>query len=84
MILSEFDIIFTTQKIIKGQVIVDHLAKNPREDYYQSLHTYFFDEEILFVSILKDMNEQYPGWKLFFDGSSNFFEARIGAILVSP
>ncbi|XP_071939190.1 uncharacterized protein [Coffea arabica] len=52
MILSKFDIIFTTQKAIKGQVIADHLAKNSREDDYQPLHTYFPDEEVLFIDEL--------------------------------
>nr|XP_027124338.1 uncharacterized protein LOC113741048 [Coffea arabica] len=68
MILSEFDIVFTTQKAVKAQVIADHLAENPRDDDYQPLHTYFPDEEILFVGAVEDMSEQYPGWRLFFDG----------------
>ena len=84
MILSEFDIIFTTQKAIKGQVIADHLAKNPRRDDYQPLHTYFPDEEALFVGIAEDINEKCSEWRLFFDGASNSFGAGIGAVLVSP
>ncbi|XP_071923088.1 uncharacterized protein [Coffea arabica] len=84
MILSEFDIIFTTQKAVKGQAIADHLAENPRDDDYQSLHTYFPDKEILFIEAVENMSEQYLGWRLFFDGASNSFGAGIGAILVSP
>nr|XP_027127753.1 uncharacterized protein LOC113743866 [Coffea arabica] len=84
MILSEFDIVFTTQKTVKGQAIADHLAKNPRDDDYQPLHTYFPDEEILFVGAIEDMSEQYLGWRLFFDGASHSFGAGIGAVLVSP
>ncbi|XP_071926095.1 uncharacterized protein [Coffea arabica] len=83
MILSEFDNIFTTQKAIKGQAIADHLAENAKEHDYQPLHTYFPDEEVLFVGTTEDMNEQCPEWRLFFDGTSNSFGARIGAILVS-
>ncbi|XP_071923142.1 uncharacterized protein [Coffea arabica] len=83
MILFEFDIIFTTQKAIKGQVIADHLAENSREDDYQPLHTYFYDEEILFVGTFEDMNESYLGWKLFFDGASNSFGVGIEAVLES-
>ncbi|XP_071918873.1 uncharacterized protein [Coffea arabica] len=30
------------------------------------------------------MSEQYPGWRLFFDGASNSLGAGIGAVLVSP
>ncbi|XP_027109345.2 uncharacterized protein [Coffea arabica] len=84
MILSEFDIIFTTQKAIKGQVTAHHLAENLREDDYQPLHTYFPDEEILFIGASEDMNEQYPGWRLFFYNASNSFGAGIRAVLVSP
>nr|XP_027122157.1 uncharacterized protein LOC113739111 [Coffea arabica] len=84
MILSEFDFVFTTQKAINGQVIVDHLAENPRDDDYQPLHTYFPDEEILFVGAVENMSKQYLGWRLFFDGAANSFGAGIGAVLVSP
>ncbi|XP_027181929.1 uncharacterized protein LOC113780320 [Coffea eugenioides] len=84
MIFFKFDIIFTTQKAIKGQAIVDHLGKNPREDDYQPLHTYFSDEKVLFIGTAEDMNEQYPEWRLFFDGASNSFGVGIGAVLVSP
>nr|XP_027122280.1 uncharacterized protein LOC113739249 [Coffea arabica] len=84
MILSEFDIVFITQKTVKGQGIADYLAENLRDDDYQPLHTYFPDEEILFVGAVEDMSDQYPGWRLFFDGASNFFGTGIGAVLVSP
>nr|XP_027118525.1 uncharacterized protein LOC113735729 [Coffea arabica]XP_027118526.1 uncharacterized protein LOC113735730 [Coffea arabica] len=84
MILSEFDIVLTTQKAVKGQAIADHLAENSRDNDYQPLHTYFPDEEILFIGAVEDMSEQYPGWRLFFDGASNSFGAGIGAVLVSP
>nr|XP_027090333.1 uncharacterized protein LOC113711367 [Coffea arabica] len=84
MILSDFDIVFTSQKAMKGQAIADHLAENPRDDDYQPLHTYFPDEEVLFVGTAEDMSEQCPEWRLFFDGAANSFGAGIGAVLVSP
>nr|XP_027101660.1 uncharacterized protein LOC113722576 [Coffea arabica] len=84
MILSEFDIIFTTQKAIKGQAVADHLAENPLKDDYQPLHNHFPDEDALFMDIAEDMNDQCPEWRLFFDGGSNSFGAGIGAVLVSP
>ena len=83
MIFSEFDIIFTMQKAIKGQVVADHLAENPMEDDYQPLHTYFPDEEILFIGTSENMNEQCLEWRFFFDGASNSFGAGIRAVLVS-
>ncbi|XP_071933752.1 uncharacterized protein [Coffea arabica] len=84
IVLSEFDIVFTSQKAVKGQAIADHLAENPRDDDYQPLHTYFPDEKILFVGATDDISEQCPEWRLFFDGASNSLGAGIGAVLVSP
>ena len=70
MILFEFGSILTTQKAIKGLVIADHLADNPRKDDYQSLHAYFSDEEVMFIGTAEDMNEKCSEWRLFFDGTS--------------
>ncbi|XP_027155803.1 uncharacterized protein LOC113756248 [Coffea eugenioides] len=84
IILSEFDIVFTSQKAVKGQAIADHLAENPRDDDYQPLRTYFPDERVLFVGAADDISEQSPEWRLFFDGASNSLGAGIGAVLVSP
>ncbi|XP_027182029.1 uncharacterized protein LOC113780424 [Coffea eugenioides] len=84
MTLSEFDIVFTSQKAVKGQDMADHLAENPKDDDYQPLHTYFPNEEVLFVSTVEDMSEQCPEWRLFFDGAANSFGVGIGAVLVSP
>ena len=75
---------FTTQKVVKGQAIADHLAENLRNDDYQPLHTYFPDEDVLFCGVAEDMKEECPHWRLFFDGASNAFGAGIGAVLVSP
>ncbi|KAL3515060.1 hypothetical protein ACH5RR_021962 [Cinchona calisaya] len=84
MLLAKFDIIFTTQKAVKGQAIADHLAENPRENDYWPLHTYFPDEDILFIGTVKDMKDECPHWRLFFGGASNTFGAGIGAVLISP
>ncbi|XP_071905959.1 uncharacterized protein [Coffea arabica] len=84
IILSEFDIVFTSQKAVKGQAIADHLAENPRDDDYQPLRTYFPDERVLFVGAADDISEQSSEWRLFFDGASNSLGAGIGAVLVSP
>ncbi|KAJ0103356.1 hypothetical protein Patl1_05516 [Pistacia atlantica] len=43
MLLAEFDIIYVTQKSIKGQVIADQLAENPVPDV-ESMQTYFPDD----------------------------------------
>ncbi|XP_071939079.1 uncharacterized protein [Coffea arabica] len=72
IILSEFDIVFTSQKAVKGQAIADHLAENPRDDDYQPLRTYFPDERVLFVGAADDISEQSPEWRLFFDAKLQF------------
>ena len=81
MLLSEFDIVYVTQKAIKGQALADHLAENPVDNEYEPLRTYFPDEEVLFVG--EYIAEAYPGWRMFFDGAVNFKGSGIGAVLVS-
>ena len=41
MLLTEFDIVYVTQKAIKGQVIADQLAESLVEDY-EPMNTAFF------------------------------------------
>ena len=40
MFLSEFDIVYVTQKAIKEQALADHLAENPVDEEYEPLKTY--------------------------------------------
>ncbi|KAK4716850.1 hypothetical protein R3W88_015188 [Solanum pinnatisectum] len=81
MLLSEFDIVYVTQKAIKAQALADHLAENPVDEEYEPLKTYFPDEEVAFVG--EDISEAYPGWRVFFDGAVNHQGKGIGAVLVS-
>ncbi|XP_070007656.1 uncharacterized protein [Nicotiana sylvestris] len=81
ILLSEFDIIYVTQKAIKGQPLIDHLVENPVDGEYEPLKTYFPDEEVLFVE--EDITEAYDGWRIFFDRAVNFKGLGIRAILVS-
>ncbi|XP_070009927.1 uncharacterized protein [Nicotiana sylvestris] len=46
ILLSEFDIVYVTQKVVKGQELEDHLAENPVDGRYKPLKTYFPDEEV--------------------------------------
>ena len=75
MLLSEFDIVYVTQKMIKEQALADHLAENPVDDKYEQLKTYFHDEETSFVG--EDISEIYLGWRLFFDGAENYLYYKI-------
>ncbi|XP_070036569.1 uncharacterized protein [Nicotiana tomentosiformis] len=81
ILLSEFDIIYVTQKAVKGQALADHLAENPVGGEYEPLKTYFPDEEVSFVG--EDITETYDSWRIFFDGAANFKGVCIGAVLVS-
>nr|XP_016451706.1 PREDICTED: uncharacterized protein LOC107776337 [Nicotiana tabacum] len=62
ILLSEFDIVYVTQKAIKGQALFDHLAENPVDEEYKPLRTYFPDEEVLFAG--EDILEAYSGWRI--------------------
>ena len=43
ILLSEFEIVYVTQKAIKAQALVDHLAENPVNEEYEPLKTYLHD-----------------------------------------
>ncbi|XP_069152640.1 uncharacterized protein [Solanum lycopersicum] len=81
MLLSEFDIVYVTQKEIKAQALDNHLTENRVDEEYEMLKTYFHNEEVSFVG--EDISEIYPGWILFFDGAAYHQGKGIGAILVS-
>ncbi|XP_070007428.1 uncharacterized protein [Nicotiana sylvestris] len=81
ILLSEFDIVYITQKAVKGQTLADHLAENPVGREYEPLKMYFPDEEVSFVG--EDITEAYDGWRMFFDGAANFKGVGIGAVLGS-
>ncbi|XP_070013411.1 uncharacterized protein [Nicotiana sylvestris] len=80
-LLSEFDIVYVTQKAIKGQALADHLAENLVGEAYESLKMYFLDEKVSFVG--EDITETYNSWRIFFDGAANFIGVGIGAVLLS-
>jgi len=40
ILLSKFDIIYVTQKAIKGQALADHLAEHSMDGEYKLLMTY--------------------------------------------
>ncbi|KAK5818279.1 hypothetical protein PVK06_023213 [Gossypium arboreum] len=76
--LSEFDIVYVSQKAIKGSAIAEFLASRALEDY-EPLNFDFPNKELMCVAATED----YP-WKLSFDKASNAVGNRIGAVLVSP
>ena len=84
MQLSEYDIVYTSRKAIKGSVIVDHLAEQ-EVDEYAPLKFEFPDEDILVISNENKKYNQVGGqWTVYFDGASNMLGHGIGVVLISP
>ncbi|XP_070036982.1 uncharacterized protein [Nicotiana tomentosiformis] len=81
ILLTEFDIVYVTHTAMKAQALADNLAKNPVDDEYKPLSTYFLDEEVNSVEVIP---EDTNAWKMFFDGAINTKGVGIGAILISP
>ena len=69
MLLTEFDIVYVTQKAIKGQAIADQLSESPADDY-EPMSTAFPDEAVLFATG-ENEGEDFKGWQMYFDGASN-------------
>ena len=61
MILTEYDIQYTTQKAIKGSVLADHLAHQAVDDY-QYMKFEFPDEDIMMVNNCEELRP-YEGPK---------------------
>ena len=79
MALSEYDIVFVTQKAIKGSAVADFLADRALEEY-EPLDFEFPDENISIV----EEEEVRGNWIMKFDGASNALGHGIGVILISP
>lgn len=87
MLLSEYDIQYVTQKVIKGSVLSEYLAYQPLEDYHP-MRFEFHGEDFIFVKdyeIRSPDEGPKPGaqWKLAFNGESNAIGNGIGAVLIS-
>ena len=67
---------------MKAQALADHMAKNPVDDDYRLLKTFFPDEEVAFVG--EDISKEYDEWRMFFDGPKNLNGSDIGAFLILP
>jgi len=83
MLLSEYDILYVTQKAIKGSALADFLVHQPVEDYQPMLPD-FPNEDISALFHADEYNHDLNTWTLFFDGTSNVMGHGIGAVLISP
>ena len=90
MILTEYDIQYTSQKAIKGSVLSDYLAEQPIDDY-QPIRFDFPDEDIMFLKS-KDWEEPLPEegpdpeskWVMMFDGAVHVNGRGVGVVLITP
>ncbi|GLT26704.1 hypothetical protein SLA2020_017500 [Shorea laevis] len=76
LLLSEFEIIYVPQKVVKGQALADFLADHPIPVEWE-LSEDLPDEEVFFVDVL-------PSWELYFDGASRRDGAGVGVVFVTP
>ena len=80
--MSKFDIVYVTQKEIKGSALADYLAQQPINDY-QPMHPEFPDEDILALFEEEVEDKDRDKWVVWFDGASNALGHGIGVVLVS-
>ncbi|XP_052880471.1 uncharacterized protein LOC128286794 [Gossypium arboreum] len=73
ILLSKFDIIYVSQKAMKGSTIVDFLASRAPEDY-DPLNFDFPSEEIMYVAATEKDTTKDHIWKLNFDRALNDVE----------
>ena len=78
---------YTTQKVIKGSVLADHLAHHAVDDY-QSMNFEFPDKNIMLVTNYEEPepdegHEKGSRWTMVFDGASNTLGNGIGAVIIS-
>ena len=83
MLLSEFDILYVSQKDIKGNAIAEFLAERANEEY-EPMSFDFLDEDLMAVlQIEKEKLLEENDWKMYFDGASNSLGRGVGAVLIS-
>ncbi|KAK5803372.1 hypothetical protein PVK06_031017 [Gossypium arboreum] len=83
ILLSEYDIVYVSQKLIKGRAIADFLATRTTEEY-EPLRFDFPDEDLMCITEKECESSKEKSWKMNFDGASNALGHGIGAVLVSP
>ena len=83
VLLSEFDIVYVSQKAIKGSAIADFLAERASEEY-EPMSFDFLDEDLMAVlQIDEEKTPEEDGWKMYFDRVSNALGRGVGAVLIS-
>ena len=84
VLLLEFDILYVSQKAIKGSAIVDFLTERVNEEY-EPMSFDFLDENLMAIlQIKKEESPEEDRWKMYFDRASNALERDVGTVLISP
>ncbi|XP_052489890.1 uncharacterized protein LOC128042549 [Gossypium raimondii] len=83
ILLFEFDIVYVSQKAVKGSAIAYFLASGALEDY-EPLNFDFPNEDLMYVATTEENPQVDLIWKLKFDEASNAVGNGIGEVLVSP
>jgi len=77
MLLAEFDIMYVTQKAMKGRAISDYLTDYPVEEADVWISE-FPDENILYIA------QDNFRWQMFFNDTANKKRYGIGILLIAP
>ena len=71
VLLSKFDILYVSQKAIKGSTITDFLVERANEEY-EPMSFDFLDKDLMAVlQIDEKKTPEEDGWKMYFDEASN-------------
>ena len=82
VLLSEFDILYVSQKAIKGSAIADFLAKRANKEYEPMSFDFSYEDLMAVLQIKKEESLEDDGWKMYFDGASNALGRGVKAILI--
>ncbi|KAK5833232.1 hypothetical protein PVK06_017050 [Gossypium arboreum] len=83
ILLSEYDIVYVSQKSIKRSAIADFLATITMDEY-EPWRFDFPDEDLMCITKKEGESSKKKSWKMSFDGASNALGHGIGVVLVSP
>ncbi|KAA0061112.1 uncharacterized protein E6C27_scaffold348G00260 [Cucumis melo var. makuwa] len=76
VILQQYDIVYISQKAIKGQALTDFLADHPIPSDWKLCED-FPDDEVFFTEVVEP-------WTMYFDGAARRSGAGASIVLISP
>ena len=83
VLLSEFDILYVSQKTIKRSVIADFLAEKANEEYKPMSFDFPNKDLMAVLQIEEEESPKEDDRKMYFDGVSNALGRGVRAILIS-